>query len=356
MTYQLISEKVDIYQLPQADLAYTGTAGATITIGDLHSNTIKLIFLLIKHGIASHITPEQYQNLVRIVTTPANQLTAAHLALFIQILNQMEFADNAALVRLIGDEMADRIGCDYFTLKLLQKLREQHVPVEILVSNHGIEFIKATENQNNFHASTLTNEHALSLEALHTIVEKKLVSRDEIIEMANEAYKPLLKAISYTLSEGNQGISIFSHAGIGLNTIASIAKDFGVDYADNTPLEIAQTIDQINLRFQAHVQANTLHTLFTNKKMMAGYSQHSLSDESLAHLIWNRRYNNITRPAIHKGYKITYIHGHDENDANVEHICNLDNMLGKAEWLNNGIYTVIYSANLFAAEELLTAH
>ena len=43
----VIRELVDIYQCPLPDPIYPGSEGVEITIGDLHANTMKLIFMLI---------------------------------------------------------------------------------------------------------------------------------------------------------------------------------------------------------------------------------------------------------------------------------------------------------------------
>jgi hypothetical protein len=72
---KFINEQVDIYQLPSVDLTHKGTEGTEITIGDLHGNAMKLMFMLVKHGIATNISKEDYNRLVEIYRTPTNNLT-----------------------------------------------------------------------------------------------------------------------------------------------------------------------------------------------------------------------------------------------------------------------------------------
>lgn len=149
MPHEFINEQVDIFQLPVLDVPHKGNTGIQITIGDLHGNAMKLMFMLVKHGIATNINEAEYNRLVEIYKTPTQDLTKKHLDEFNQILSKIEFSKDS-LVRLIGDELADRGNNDYFTLKILEKLNEHKVPVEIIVSNHSIEFIEACEKQDKF--------------------------------------------------------------------------------------------------------------------------------------------------------------------------------------------------------------
>ena len=344
MPHEFINEQVDIFQLPVLDVPHKGNTGIQITIGDLHGNAMKLMFMLVKHGIATNIDEADYNRLVAIYKTPTKDLTKKNLDEFNQILSKIEFSKDS-LIRLIGDELADRGNNDYFTLKILEKLNEHKVPVEIIVSNHSIEFIEACEKQDNFHAPMLSHGHAQSMEKLQILVEKGIVARDEILAIANKSYKPTLRAISYSLSEDKKEITIYSHAGIGLNTIKSLAQKLKVEYKDATASELAQTIDSINVQFQKHVQNNTVNTLYAREKMCEGYYSihYNLSDAPLEFIMWNRLYHHIDRPAVHSGYNVNFVHGHDSSDPTKDNIYNLDNALGKIEDMNQGAYTVLYS-------------
>lgn len=341
---EFINEQVDIYQLPPIDLTHNGTEGTEITIGDLHGNAIKLMFMLVKHGIATNISKEDYNRLVEIYRTPTKDLTKELLGEFNEVLAKIKFNSDST-IRLIGDELADRGNNDYFTLKILEKLNEHKVPVEIIVSNHSIEFIEACEKQDDFHAPMLSQGgHAPSMEKLQILVETGIVTREEILEIAKKAYKPTLRAISYSLSEDNKEITIYSHAGIGLNTIKSLAQKLNVEFKDTTAEDLARTIDNINEQFQTHVQNNTVNTLYTREKMYSGYSGYSdLSDAPVEFIMWNRLYHHIDRPAVHSGYNVNFVHGHDSSDPTKDNIYNLDNSLGKMEHMNKGAYTVLYS-------------
>lgn len=348
MTNKFISEHVDIYQPPIVNNPLHKNEGVQITIGDLHGNAMKLIFMLVKHGIATNINSNDYQLLLSIYQTHSLELTKLHLNKFNQILSKVEFKKDY-LVRIIGDELADRGSNDYFMLKILQKLNEEQVPVEILISNHSIEFIKACEENSNFLSEFLGHQLSNSMSNLSILLSLNIVSREEVKKIFNQHYKSNLRAISYSLSDDQQIITIFSHSGIGLETIQNLAVKLNVLYRDNSAINLALTIHEINLAFQKFVQNNAINTLYTREGLLkVAFSESVNSKEVPLELImWNRNYNIINRPVELFGYTINYVHGHDSEDPNIDNInfYNLDNILGKTDDLNKEEYTVLYSSN-----------
>lgn len=339
---KFLREDVDIYQLPTLDSTYGGD-NSEVTIGDLHGNAMKLMFMLVKHGVAKGLNEDDYKKLVEIYEKSSFNLDKNDLDEFNDVLGKIKFNSKVG-IRLIGDELADRGSNDYFTLKIMQKLRQHKVPFEVMVSNHSIEFLQASETQVDFTPPMLQWEHAVSLNNLHILIEKGLVSRDEIVDINNSVYKPSLKAIGYTLSQDKSEITIYSHAGIGLNTIQNLAKKFEVIYNDETAADLANTIDAINTVFAKHVFAGTVHTLYTREDMWAGYGADTdLSNAPLVFLMWNRFYDKIERPVDKETYKINYAHGHDSDDRTRDNIFNLDGRLGKTVHMNQGTYTVLHN-------------
>lgn len=339
---KLISEQVDIYQMPKADHSLLDKGGE-ITIGDLHGNAIKLLFMLFKHGIASGIDKADYDMLVAIYKMPHDTLIRSDLELFNTLLSKIRF--NTALgIRLIGDELADRGSNDYFTLKLLEQLHKHQVPFEINVSNHVIEFIEAYETNKEFNPSLLHYAHVCSLVHLNALITKNLVAREEIALIIKNVYQPHLKALAYSFNEAKTEITIYSHAGIGLNNLKALAEQFEITYLDASIEELASTIDGINTLFQSHIYTNSIHTLYTRADLLLGYGGKKVSHAPFVFLIWNRLYKEIERPQTQYGYTLNYVHGHDPNEPNQPAIFNLDNMLGKFEGLNQGEYTALYSS------------
>lgn len=145
-------------------------------------------------------------------------------------------------------------------------------------------------------------------------------------------YKPALRALSYSLNEDLSEITIYSHAGIGLETIEKLAKNLGVPYLDNSAKELASTIDNINRVFQGYASTNTLNKLYSRETMTAAYkcSREYVIDSPIEFIMMNRNYDVLNRPATHSGYRINFVHGHEISDLTKENIYNLDDDLGKS--------------------------
>lgn len=342
---QFINEQVDIYKLPVTKFPPYDQ----ITIGDLHGNAIKLLFMLIKHEIATNISKEAYKNLVEIYKTPVDKLEKNHLKVFVSTLNSMEF-HSISKVRLLGDRGSN----DYFTLKILEKLTKCGIPFEIIMSNHSVEFIQAYEAKDKLKLEILWNKFVVSMLNMQSLIDKNLISEEEILTIVREVYKPALKTISYSLDE--KEIIIYSHAPIGLNNIKSLAEKFNINYDDTTAEKLAQTIDEINKKYQDYVQKNEGNTLYSNENMRKGFQGYvDLSSAPIEFIMWNRLYNHIDRPVNHYDYNLFFVHGHDSSEGpkeNVSHIHNLNNELGQYVRNNEGIYTVITNNN---AVQLFTA-
>lgn len=336
-----VVENVNINSLPAVDAKYLSKIGTEITIGDLHGNAMKLLFMLVKHGVAE-IERQKYKDLVQIYKKNVNALTAADINKFHDILDGITWTPQG-LMRLIGDEFCDRGSNDYFTLKILEKLHDHKVPYEVIFSNHGADFVGAYEKQAEFTPPMLDRQFAASMIHMQTLIDKGLVKRDTVIALINKAYKPALKALSYSLSEDNKEITIFSHAGIGIPNIEAVAKKIGVDYKDATAIELAETIEHINKKFTLFVQKNEVHTLYTAENMMLGYQGRGIpTDAAFEFMVWNRHYN-ISRPKEYNGYKAFFAHGHDSRDPCDDNVFNLDNTLGKDPRYDSGVYNVLYA-------------
>ncbi|KTC92356.1 Dot/Icm T4SS effector Wip [Legionella cincinnatiensis] len=343
----LLREEVDIYVKPEIHDTELDGKLAEVTVGDLHGNMIKLLYFLVRYGIAN-ISPDNYEKLVRIYQTPLEDIDKECLVQFNTILDNITF-QRGRMIRLLGDELADRGANDYFTLKLLEKLQLNKVPVEILLSNHSVEFIESYEKEDRFHTTMVPYEGIChSIESLQRLVDKKVISREEVLELANVGYKPALRAISYSLNEDLSEITIYSHAGIGLETIESLAKKLDVPYLDSSAKELASTIDNINRVFQGYASTNTVNTLYSRETMTAAYKCNNefVIESPIEFLMMNRNYSVLNRPVTHSGYRINFVHGHEISDLTKENIYNLDDDLGKSSDpihapKNRGVYSAV---------------
>ncbi|MHB1949287.1 MAG: Dot/Icm T4SS effector Wip [Gammaproteobacteria bacterium] len=349
--------RVNIDTYPEPDKSHPADSKNQLTIGDLHGNALKLIYFLVRQNVI-RLEEKTYPELVRIYKLGTQHITQADLDSFNKILASIT-ALPVGTVRLIGDELCDRGNNDYFTLKVLERLSQLKVPVETLLSNHGIEFIDQYESQDDFIAARLEDDHANSMLSLQALITKGLVSRDEINTIFHLHIKPSLRALSYTLDLEKNKITIYSHAGIDLSVIATLAKKLDVTYCDDSAKHLAQTIDFINEKIAIHIRNNTLHTLHSHEALVEGYhgdAPLNIETNPLEFIMWNRFYSQLKRPITHqKYYFLDFVHGHDPYDARSKNIYNLDNKLGKGQNHHQEDYNILYSQELPSYKCALTS-
>ncbi|STY31050.1 Dot/Icm secretion system substrate [Legionella wadsworthii] len=279
---------------------------------------------------------EEQKRLKQKIKEPKEKLILC-IKQFNQYMDQLEVCDNQTFIRLLGDEIADRGHCDYFTLRMICLLAKNHCPLNILISNHGSEFIYAFEeliSGRSFSPQGYIGDHQIpSFWGLRLLLEHEIISQEELIQLVDESYKPALKIMDYSLTEN--GITLFSHAPIRFDAIQLMAKKLGVHYDDAKPEALAATIERINYQFQYYIENNTIHSLFHNDAIhdRTHMSEEEKMDWPLIYFFWNRwdemKETETARPARHHGYGITYVHGHDEYHSPLPHIYNLDTPCGK---------------------------
>lgn len=308
-----------------------------LSVGDLHGNALKLIYILIEEDFLQLKNKKRhYRALKNIYKTPVKELTQKQLDRFKRILNAASVNARRSLV-LIGDELCDRGTNDYFTLLVFNRLRQGQVAVEIMLSNHGAEFIYDSERKHFTGESNLFEGQGRSLEGLHYLIKKKLVHEDEVHSLVAEHYKPMVKAIGYAVSKrGN--ITLYTHAPVGLETVWALARQLRVRYNDRTRKSLIQSIDNIN----AKVQDLMVHKRLAKKIKKEGIFYDTTKPLFLSmpfhRLIWNRKVGDelITKP---KGnFKVDFVHGHIgcqiltlSGREIVDSHTNLDNLFGKSD-------------------------
>ncbi|CZI99470.1 TPA: Dot/Icm T4SS effector WipB [Legionella pneumophila] len=361
-TQRIIHPNIDIRKFPEVNADFSMT---DISMGDLHANALLFLNILVRQGIIA-ISPENYAKFAEIYTLPELQAdywgTEAPVfsagnkqerleeikKQYNALIAQIKIINTKKLIRLIGDELVDRGVIDYFILKLLQALHDQGADFEILLSNHGIEFVEACElfkeNGNKLVAKRLGNiQHGNSFHALQEAIAAGSISNEEVLNIYHQVYKKHLKIISYALDPDANEIKVFSHAGIGLNHIRGLARKFKVPYSEESAVDLARTIDAINKKFAEKASAGEIHTLYTHDMMYRGYAGEYLNstDEVVAATVWGREYGDLIRTS--KKFKVTFIHGHDSYDPEkVEHVT-LNNQLGQFQ--NNVGDLYLYATN-----------
>jgi hypothetical protein len=332
----LINEEVNLDLFPAGDETISCDPENQYTIGDLHGNAIKLLYLLIRQNFLK-MSPENYQEILDIYYKDTCTLTAEDILRFKEIISQAELNPNAGKIRLIGDVLADRGQCDYYTLVILNALKGQ-VTLEILFSNHDLEFLLKCEWGMRFDTENALLDSSVtpSMHAVQYLIDKNIITRQEILEMLDTAYKPYLKALSYSFPQNEPRINIYTHAYIGktapelLKVIAAMSKKLGIPYACKTNIELIRSIDAINNAFSVHVRNNSLNTIC---HPMQDVYNIDIENNPFVFVAWNRQYWVILFPTKEGGKKscLVFFHGHDDKGPELQgpYVFCLDTILGK---------------------------
>lgn len=357
-----IEVNVDISEHPPLESIVPIVPGVQLAIGDIHGNSMLLLYFLIKQGILSlKKGPQDYQKLNEIYQK--ENLTQGDLEKFDFILKHASIHPGAT-VRFIGDEFADRGNNDYFTLKILKKLKDNKVPVEHLFSNHGAAFLSFYEQGcgSHFKSQIVDPSQTPSLQNLSSLVKRDMISSKELKKLIQENFLSNLKLVSYTVDEDNNCLTLFTHAPVGLTTIQTLAKDLGVTYQDLSAKKLTETLDQMNLRFQDMASKKLIinflleeaHSIWERWDQDTGEKEEFTTclasyQEPFNRVIWNRYKSDIYKELIKQQskklqFELLTVHGHDNNgkvpDACRKKTKNLDGKLGKGNNHNKGRYRI----------------
>ncbi len=370
---KLITRPVPINQYPDPSVRpqIPSANHLSVTFGDMHSNVGKFIHSLMIFSIIDFkpevVNPSQeYQNLIKLTEdaflllskdTPdsymktlyglnfvkdrqdeksqekAHELTlllnsyytntdlrkeyVVIIEMFKRFLGLLEIKDRSKLVRLLGDEMADKGGVnDYLMLLFLFFLDEQGLQITIMCSNHGVEFIRYYQAicEMGFFIPTIEESHTGSLWGLDFLIKSSIIGVAELQMLVERSYKPKLKLIDY-----EEGIGIYTHAPIKFDCLKSLARKFNVEYPDNVsePNFFDRFSEAINTSYQINPQGLDLMNEFypTN----SGASPEDCDTWPLFHLIWYRteknKPSNWSNLCDITGRRVLNVHGHDGSEG-----------------------------------------
>lgn len=321
--------EADLNQCPRV----INSAAKHVSLGELHGNALKLLYVLIEEGILELKDPAHYEQL-RDIYSRGMLLTTSDLLLFRSILADSTVKNNKAIT-LIGDELADRGTNDYLTLLVLKKLHSSAVNIDILLSNHSAEFIRDYAKPQFTGRYNLRPGQGQSLASMQWLISRGLVSEDEIREIVELCYQPMVKAISYTLSPQGE-LTVFTHAPTGLEMIKALAKKFNLAYSDNSARELIKTIDRINAKVAELFLSKQLSALIDAEGSADMNCPISPERQPLHRLIWNRVVGDELLTTTASGMNVHFVHGHIGANALRKKGCivsshqNLDTLFGKA--------------------------
>lgn len=338
---------VDLSQYPGAiKVESDSKRPSELTLGDSHGNFLKVMYFLIQNQILN-IDKAQYQQLVEIYSYfdggdySDKSEAVQKLESFKAILAKANI-NNKHKVRLLGDDIADRRSNDYLTLLLVKKLVEHKVDLEIILSNHSIEFIEALERviskeKSEFKAPRLPKQYITSMENLKKLIAQEIISFEDVVSLFS-FYQEKLRLFSYTVDAEKNRCVFYSHAPVGVNVLESTAKKLNVPCRFEDACAIAETIDQINLKITNSIKNYKLHQLYSSKGIVSIYRNNEIDIDvyPIELAIANFNFDLADRPAKLNDIEITYVHGHEEKVPMCgDHCITLDTKLG----LNSGEFS-----------------
>lgn len=325
-----------------------------MTIGDLHANLIKLLYGLLRHQIISMID-EDFYHLVELNKIKPQAWSPAFITEFKQAVRRFKVVNKGVLVRLLGDDVADRWPVfDLAMLWFFEEFTNQDGLLQIHLSNHGYEFITYMEAKINHpelplqqfspdYTFTMFNQHknifTASLANMHYALFKNLITLDEVKSLYQTIYRPLLRVMTYSQCPETYEVHFFSHAEVGLETIDALGACFDVDCRKKTSDHLMSVLDQHNFLFQQrYAFSNQIikQCGFDVTKTNAPLSKLT----AFAHLVWRRP--NLSMPMttpgqlpsedVHTGGKqvtTRWFHGHHGCSQNTPYSCTLESLSGQ---------------------------
>jgi hypothetical protein len=359
-----IEENVDIYELPTMHDVLCGRKGDEIVIGDLHANTMKYIRFLIRHGVIRGMTDLQYKALVNIFCIPGNALTKQNLIEFNSILNAKNLTYNPLVkITVIGDDTADRVNsCDILMLLLNKSLVEHAVRPKIIISNHSVNLVEACELKSDFGMTRISYNDSLSMRRLEDLVKSGVLDHKYVYSLYQNYYKRLIRSTVRIIDDSdptNPIVCTVSHAGIDHQTVREMAEYLMVTPLPQDPSfkELMATMDAIDKTYKAVIEGNLINQTYDPKIIDRAYEGRcNLRGYPFESAMWNRDYDSLTeRTEQCRGYRQWWVHGHDDTDYDLSHVCDLDkeNELGKSVQLHRGTSNTIYSTSHALPSEIV---
>lgn len=246
-----------------------------ITLGDMHGNAYKLLYLLAYHGYLKFNDEDKLrktlQTLKELYHLEPIHYQASDYDMMQAHIHAIEFQQETSL-RLMGDLLADRGMNDLMTLLILKRLIECKVALEIIFSNHDAVFIQAMEapyaegQEFNFRFALKTKTRC-SAEAINVFLKRDWLKPKELEELLNTCYKPFLKMIGYA-KLGDKEV-VFTHAPcdrLQLNVLVQFCIGNQFIPEDVRNAQLIQQIDAVNGFFTRRLEMGNLSSLLCQKK------------------------------------------------------------------------------------------
>lgn len=240
----------------------------TITLGDLHGNTMTLLIILLRCGALCplramtdrevNFAVNMMGDIVRSVSLD-HPLTVINYWNFKRELDKFTVNLNAPSLRLIGDVLADRVSNDVLTLALLHKLIQNHYSITIIYSNHdnelfvymatyGVEEAQIPYNMENLDEFLASHMRWRAFLA-HLINSRSVIIEDILASL--KSYVGCLKMFDYQYpifddsGRGPPFFYLYTHASFNLDLFNKFIQQL---WAPNTPPFLTEASSPEQLR------------------------------------------------------------------------------------------------------------
>ena len=341
-------ETVDISHCPDKRVSHAGkTYGQEdfVTIGDLHGNSGKLIFFLIKEGLASFKSPDDCKKILDFYKSDR----ATEFPLGDEIKGLLDSINikgppYAPNVRLLGDELSDRGKNDGITIELLKKLSAAQPNFEIMMSNHSIEFLRemsGLDNDLDSGGQTDSSHPIKGVMGKKDKTEADVKAMQDVNAFIRETYLKHLKLVSVTRQSDGRPV-VFTHAPTEPKIVYEAAKALGVAIGEcDTQEKIEKNIivcsGRINQEYTRKVREAVAKPSAAGNILESNMSSDAgpgVSHDPIADIFWKRHTSSWARDV--GNWKTA--NGHDKG---VGSTFELDNILGKGSGSDTGAYQVL---------------
>jgi len=232
-----------------------------LSLGDLHGNALKLIYILLYYDFID-LDKIAYYELYNLYIKDAKSLSSEDILSFEKILSKIKYnPSHIKLIRFLGDVLSDRGSNDIFTLLIFQKLFENKFNIEIVFSNHDMEFLMNYYGGKTEYFSAIENYQYRSMLNLYYLLDHNVID-NKLVEPLVKNYFNHLKALSFTINKDNsKSINMYSHAPVGIESVRAFAENYHLEFACDNIENLALTIKKINSCF-CREAASSLPRLF----------------------------------------------------------------------------------------------
>ena len=330
----IIHNVKDLYNLPDPTQIVTPKAHHTFSYGDTHGNAMALIRYLYQSGLISlktyktqdtKVEINDFDRLRAIYDKDVDALEIRDINNFQSIMSncfeQSLDLPGEVILRFFGDMLADRGKNDIFSLIILDELKTrfgENIKINILLSNHDIEFIK-----NYVNGSLLGNDQLdLNCKPVTSLKNfKKLLTRlraenpnliTEVDRMIQAVYLPSLSLVEY--KDYGDKIDIMTHAPLSYQAIKKAVDYFLPALSHNLALikenkeDLKAVLTALNMATKAQLQKSGRYEF---SEFMLDVISGKSKDECLTGFIWQRLPEIEQLGTQQFSYIIRFRHGHD---------------------------------------------